>query len=196
MDNNFFNLTEAGVYYDTLQSANGCDSIVCLTLMEYSSSTPDLSLTRVDNSFVIAWQESASSYQLYRNNEWLATIGTTNYTDNDLTDGMTYCYTIKAINGDRENELCEEVCETFNTVGIVETQCIASLRIYPNPTTGQLTIENGQLTIENVEIFSIVGQRVGAYPCGRPETTIDVSHLANGMYYLKIGDRTVRFVKE
>jgi hypothetical protein len=28
------------------------------------------------------------------------------------------------------------------------------------------------------------------------ETTIDVSHLANGMYYLKINAKTVKFIKE
>jgi len=31
-DANFTNLTEAGTYYDTLKSSNGCDSLVCLTL--------------------------------------------------------------------------------------------------------------------------------------------------------------------
>ena len=34
-DNNFSNLTQAGVYFDTLQNVNGCDSIVCLTLTEF-----------------------------------------------------------------------------------------------------------------------------------------------------------------
>lgn len=31
-DDNFTNLTQSGIYYDTLQSVNGCDSIIELTL--------------------------------------------------------------------------------------------------------------------------------------------------------------------
>ena len=83
-------------------------------------------------------------------------------------------------------------------VGVVETHCNASLRVYPNPTIGQLTIacRDGARPVPTVEIYSVVGQMVGAYPCGRPETTIDISHLANGMYFLKFGNKTVRFVKE
>ena len=34
-DNLFTNLTEEGYYYDTLQSVNGCDSIICLNLNYY-----------------------------------------------------------------------------------------------------------------------------------------------------------------
>jgi len=203
-DNNFTNLTEAGVYCKTLQSVHGCDSTVCLTLEEGPSPAPDMNLTRLDNSFVVTWQTSGTylaSYHLYRNNEWLATVGTTSYTDNDLTDGVTYCYKIRAIDGDRENELCGEICEMFNTVGIAETRHATSLRVYPNPAKNELTIDNGQLTIDNVEIYSIVGQKVGTYgirPDGiRPdETTIDVSHLAQGMYFLKVGNKVVKFVKQ
>jgi len=31
---------------------------------------------------------------------------------------------------------------------------------------------------------------------GVSETTIDVSGLANGMYFLKVGNKTVKFIKE
>jgi len=88
-------------------------------------------------------------------------------------------------------------------VGIVETDNYPSLRVYPNPTKGQLTIENGQLTIENVEIYNVVGQVVLSTEALRSlmtlksgESTIDVSSLANGMYYLKIDNKVVKFVKE
>jgi len=88
----------------------------------------------------------------------------------------------------------------IETVGIAKTHNYASvLRVYPNPANGQLKIKNEELR-ENTEyqIFSVVGQvvMVGAYPCGSPEMTIDVSHLASGMYFLKIGNKTVKFVKE
>jgi len=45
-------------------------------------------------------------------------------------------------------------------VGVVESQCIASLQIYPNPTTGELTIDNGQLTIKGIEIYDVSGRKL------------------------------------
>jgi hypothetical protein len=69
-------------------------------------------------------------------------------------------------------------------------------KIYPNPTNGQLRMENGELTIDNVTVYDVVGRSVGAYPCGRPENTIDVSHLEKGMYYLKINNKVMKFVKQ
>jgi len=85
---------------------------------------------------------------------------------------------------------------TVESVGIAEIS-MEKIAVYPNPTSGQLRIKNEELREGSViEIFNIVGQNVGAYPCGRPETTIDISHLANGMYYLKADGKTVRFIKE
>ena len=109
-------------------------------------------------------------------------------------------------------------------VGIVETHCNASLRVYPNPTTGQLTIDCRDVInhVSTVEIYDVVGQRVlapltplrgeqspfeggrgmSSSPANPPlewglrGATIDISHLSAGMYFLKIGNKTARFVKE
>ena len=107
--------------------------------------------------------------------------------------------------------------------GIEQLQVTSyKLRVYPNPTTGQLTIvmNNEQLTMNNVEIYSIVGQCVytSPNPSKRGEHTtpiffegekapspleraggevvIDISHLPAGMYFLKVGNQVVKFVKE
>jgi len=85
-----------------------------------------------------------------------------------------------------------------STVGISKiTNNNSSIIIYPNPTNGQLIIENGQLTVENIEIYNVVGQKqkiIVNYPLSVVHS-IDVSHLANGMYFLKIAGKTVKFIK-
>jgi hypothetical protein len=94
---------------------------------------------------------------------------------------------------------CSAISESISitNVSIAErTDGNASIAVYPNPTRGQLIIDNGQLIMENVAVYDVVGRLVGAYPCGRPEITIDVSHLAKGMYFLKIGNKMVKFLKE
>ena len=83
-------------------------------------------------------------------------------------------------------------------VGIAETDNYPSLRVYPNPATGQLTIDNGQLIIDNVEIYSVVGQKLNNYQLStvNSQLIIDVSGLASGMYFLKINNQVVKFIKE
>jgi uncharacterized membrane protein (UPF0136 family) len=99
--------------------------------------------------------------------------------------------------------------------GIVETGYAPSLRVYPNPTTGELRIKNEELREDAViEIYNVMGQTLiapfnspegGKLPsfgeAGGCEIVIDISHLAAGMYFLKCTDAinrvcTVRFVKE
>jgi len=83
-------------------------------------------------------------------------------------------------------------------VGINQLQITNyELRVYPNPTSNQLRITNYELREDTeIQIFDIVGQSVGVYPCGRPEMAIDVSHLSSGLYFLKVDNKVVKFVKE
>ena len=187
----------AGIYYDTLQSSLGCDSIVCLTLTELEIPS-NVSVSKVGNSFLITWQGEAISYVLYRNNDSLTTLTTTTYTDTDLTDGEEYCYKIKAIAANCETEFSEEICETFNTVSIVGACCIRPIQIFPNPTTGQITIKNYELKINNIEIYDIVGklQESRISEIGKSEIVLDVSHLANGLYFLKVDNKVIKIIKE
>jgi PKD repeat protein len=76
-------------------------------------------------------------------------------------------------------------------------------RIYPNPTTGKLRITNDELRIENVEIYDITGRKTT--PLRMPlqseignrksEIEMDISHFPAGIYFLKIGNETVKVVK-
>ena len=75
-------------------------------------------------------------------------------------------------------------------VGIEELQINNyELRVYPNPTTGELTIENGELTIENVEIFDVYGRTVSSHHhiiTSSNHLIINISHLSTGIYFLKV----------
>ena len=82
-------------------------------------------------------------------------------------------------------ELVANFMET--NVGI-ETAEIDGINIYPNPTDGQLIIENGQLRIENVEIFDIYGRNLSSHHLitSSPHHQIDISHLSAGTYFIRI----------
>ena len=80
-------------------------------------------------------------------------------------------------------------------VGIVEPHDCASLQIYPNPVNDKLKITNyegGEVTIYDITGRTLMSLRI----LESPETAIDVSHLPSGIYFIKIGEKTAKFVKE
>ena len=82
-------------------------------------------------------------------------------------------------------------------VGIVETGRAASVRIYPNPTTGRFTIYDLRLDDVKIEIYDVVGQVVQSKIVDlQSEIEIDISHLAAGLYFLKVDNRVIKVVKE
>ena len=78
---------------------------------------------------------------------------------------------------------------------ITETPMMAFPQIYPNPTYSELKIPNYEGG--EIQIYDLMGRTLMSLKTlPSPETTIDVSHLPSGIYFLKIGNKTVKFVKE
>jgi len=64
---------------------------------------------------------------------------------------------------------------------------MGNILLYPNPTTGQLTINSEQLTINNVEIFDVFGKKLLSHTVNlTPHTVLDIAHLSAGVYFVKI----------
>jgi len=94
--------------------------------------------------------------------------------------------------------------------GIVGATSGCPLQAYPNPAKDILHIVSaGANNYSPVQIYNIAGQSVMIAPLNPPKggklpsfggvgggITIDISHLANGLYFLKIGKKTVKIVKE
>jgi len=84
-------------------------------------------------------------------------------------------------------------------VKIVGGENVQPIQIYPNPTTGQLTIDNGQLRIESVEVYDIYGRKQKGErrkEKGEKEIIIDISELYNGIYFVKIQTKNGEIVKK
>lgn len=74
-----------------------------------------------------------------------------------------------------------------------------ALTIYPNPTSNLLHIETSQTDITAIRIFDLQGKRVMQLNSANLRG-IDVSHLTNGMYFVKVstseGELVKKFVKK
>ena len=85
--------------------------------------------------------------------------------------------------------------------GMEDIQINNNISLYPNPAKDELRIECRvgacpDPTTE-IEIYDVMGKQLQSKIVNlQSEITIDISHLANGMYYLKINGQTGKFVKE
>jgi len=86
---------------------------------------------------------------------------------------------------------------TVSNIEFSEERLITSLRVYPNPVNGQLRIKNEELREGSIiKIYDISGKLILTYALlMSEENVIDVSSLASGMYYLKIGNEMVKIIK-
>jgi len=101
------------------------------------------------------------------------------------TEAGTFNFTVKAENASGEDT--KELSITIeNEVGIVEI-LTAQIKIYPNPTSGELKVTNNELGMRNIQIFDSKGemQRMESKKT-IGEITLDISDLPSGLYFLKI----------
>ncbi|MCL2131917.1 MAG: M6 family metalloprotease domain-containing protein [Lentimicrobiaceae bacterium] len=172
--------TVSGTYSDTLQTILGCDSILELTLTV--NPLPDKpTITKNEDTLTASLSDS---YQWYFNDASI--LGATEqhyiYTQNGI-------YFVEVA----VEQECTAQSDTISItdVGISNYELeIRNCVIYPNPTDGKLSVVSSQLSEMGgeIEVYNVVGQVVGTYRI-RPENTeitIDISHLASGLYFLKI----------
>jgi hypothetical protein len=147
----------------------------------------------------------------------------TSYSDFTAPQGYVYymveivldnpCVLTKSLSSIKSNIATNNPSGPYNNINNID---VSTLKVYPNPSKGQLIIslpnpaEGGAYEAGNVEIYNVAGQLLQSAPFKSPERgklpsfggggggsiVIDVSHLANGMYFLKVDNKVIKFIKE
>ena len=146
-------------------NAAGCDSTAFLHLT-INYSTYDTIHERAVNSF-----------------EWNGTV---------LTETGEYTYEGQTVAG------CDSIVIlklTIDHVGISDVEGLEDIIIYPNPTTGRLTITPSE--VYKVEVYDQSGRIVATF---HDSNVINIHHLPTGIYTLRItlhnGNATKRVIKQ
>ncbi|HWS59332.1 MAG TPA: T9SS type A sorting domain-containing protein, partial [Flavobacterium sp.] len=118
------------------------------------------------------------SYQWFL--EGVAIDGAINQTFTATQNG-NYTVEITDANG------CKGISSVFiiSNLSLNDNSVNKKINIYPNPTTGLVTISNeDNLTIDKIEIVNVLGKTVAT----KTENTsqVDITSLSNGMYVFKI----------
>jgi hypothetical protein len=129
-----------------------------------------------------------------------------NYLDNDddgdglLTWREDYNGDGNPTNDDTNTNGIPDYLEMGVALGVTTITPTSSIEIYPNPTSSLLTIKNTTgTTINTIEVYGINGALIKSIKANDGITTLSVSELQSGIYFVKIESNnqyiTKKFVK-
>lgn len=81
------------------------------------------------------------------------------------------------------------VVEFDHTSAIVDPAIRNNIDVFPNPMSQQLSIQNKNIDVDikQVVVLNMLGQSVSSYPIeGKQSKDMDVSHLSQGVYFVKV----------
>ena len=187
-------------YRYKVQTTDVCGQV--LMLSDYHKTILLQSNIATDNSVNLSWSPyigfSFDSYAIYRNVngtnfDLLTTLASTNTSYNDsaadvVNNSYEYYIAIEApiCNTDPlMSELIKSNIEYINpNLGISELSYLEkSISLFPNPTSSQVQINtSNDIDIIRVELYNVLGQQVNI----ATKSTIEMSYLPSGLYYLQI----------
>lgn len=116
----------------------------------------------------------------------------------NLEPGTEYNVIVTAVCSDNNSANSDQI--TFSTLPNGVDEYVSNTLLYPNPTTGQFTIQNVQCIIENVEILDVFGKMLNSMDVNDNKAIIDINSYASGVYFTRIytdkGIITKRIVKK
>ncbi|MDB2435973.1 S8 family serine peptidase [Schleiferiaceae bacterium] len=168
--------TQGGDYYATVTNSDGCTaSSDTVSVVVFSTPpTPSISYTANDTIMI---SSIADGNQWYFNGNILQ--GETNDTLRPLNFG-NYSVRVEDTNG------CEGVMSAmqfYNSVGIAE-DLERMIKLYPNPTSGKISLELGGLDLEVIRVIDGRGRLVREISSCDDYCQIDISEMGDGMYQL------------
>ncbi|MDT0559680.1 M28 family peptidase [Ichthyenterobacterium sp. W332] len=165
-------------------------------VLAYTATMADL--VSVDNTVTVntttlTSNQSSASYQWYNCDTDTAIPGATNQSYNPVSNGS---YQVEVSSGN-----CTErsACIVFDTLSTEDFES-RSFSIFPNPVVDVLNIESNINSELSFKIYDVSGKVVMQFYSENKLTKVDISELANGVYFLNVTtpDKTesFRFVKE
>lgn len=172
-----YSWTSSGVYTDTLMSVQGCDSIITINL---TIEAIDTSVMKVGNSLTAV--VSSATYQwIDCDNGYVGISGETNQSFEPSISG-NYAVIVSA-NGCSDTSSCYAVSVTSN---ILENTFAETIRILPNPSSGELRIETSGLNNLTVKIENSLGQILMQKTFNQTRVVNLYLEQARGIYFITI----------
>ncbi|WP_195760084.1 putative Ig domain-containing protein [Flavobacterium sp. LC2016-23] len=157
-----------------------------------TATTTTLSWTASENTGAVSGKKKETgiiSYDIYKDGILLATVTETTYTVTGLSPNTKYTFTIKAKdtagNVSKTSQVFS-VTTLANDLGTGDFDKKDSIKLYPNATTGNITIEKSELDTAQLRVFDALGHFLFAKQLEGQSTRLDISHLPIGVYMFQI----------
>jgi hypothetical protein len=186
IDENTYTASNTSATY-TLTNVANCDSVVTLDL---TINTVNVSTT-INNDSITANSISASFQWLDCDNNYA------------IISGETNALFVATSNGNYAVEVTENgcvdtsSCVTLSTVGVIESNLLNNVSVYPNPTKGLFTISLTNVTENSYIIISdVLGKEIINQELFLTETIIDLTGKYRGVYFIKIINENRKVIKK
>lgn len=136
-------------------------------------------------------------------------ISDTVFSDQSSSDSGTYQYLVRAVklqitpSGSYYNLSLGKNDTAYNHqafVAIAERNQTQNVNLYPNPSSDQLTFDNGEQIIQEIKIYDVIGKEIKHILVNDTKITLNISELHKGVYLceIKTAKTTVskKFIKE
>lgn len=168
------NLTAAGVYMDTLQTAAGCDSVVTLTLTVNNLPIPVV----IRNADTLTTQ-TYSSYQWLLNNAPLS-----NATTQTLTMPVNGNYAVVVTDGNG----CSDTSQILSVVNVSVADAVDAytVAVYPNPNNGNFVVQFSDNIQHTIYLTDALGKLIVDRTVATQTQQINLEDQAAGIYFLHV----------
>ncbi|TRW22827.1 T9SS type A sorting domain-containing protein [Flavobacterium zepuense] len=121
-----------------------------------------------------------------------------NHTENNQQFTISVPFTISSVEVNADYDIISAANTVSLTLGTDKVSLLNSIKLYPNPTSGQLNLQlPAGITIEEAVFYNTLGQEVLK---GGGETSWNVNRLASGIHFIKLvtnqGSTQLKFIKE
>jgi len=123
----------------------------------------------------------------------------------ELTSNTSYIFTQRKAETGTHLPSPASLEAQFTTPLSINENILENIKIYPNPTTGELRVTNSDIRLSDIrlsdiEIFDIYGRKQKAESriseIGQSEIVINISDLASGVYFVKIFTESGEVIKK
>jgi hypothetical protein len=180
------------VYIVTGVDAFGCSNTDAVTVSIYAN--PTATITPI-NGVTLQATPAGASYQWINcsDNQPIAGAVTPVFT---ATENGSYAVIVIGMGGCADTSACFNV----TTVGIEKTELDASINLFPNPTTSNVTLAMSSDKAVNVTVFDAQGKVVSIIDNAQNGSIIGLQHVENGVYMVQVsnetGSKVFRVVKQ
>ena len=172
------------------------DEVIFTTLPEgVEPCNAPTNLTTADitaNSVTLDWSQVGTPdswkvrYKKADDLSWTDASTTTHpYIITNLEAETQYEAYVIAVCDENESDASNHVTFTTQPDGVNEYE-LSNTMLYPNPTTGMLTIRNEEVLISEVGVYDVYGKLLKSEKVDGNTAAIDLADLASGMYLVRI----------